>query len=121
MRAGRAMWRLGPLPAPADGPHQPIALGAVAAAAGLDPGQAAGIASYGAVAGPAGAAVRLLGLDPYLVQAMLAELAPDCDRTAEQATAYAQGPVDDLPAASAPLLDIGAETHASWEVRLFAS
>jgi urease accessory protein len=26
-----------------------------------------------------------------------------------------------LPAATAPLLDIGAEHHARWEVRLFAS
>ena len=29
--------------------------------------------------------------------------------------------VDELPAAGAPLLDIGAEHHATWEVRLFAS
>jgi urease accessory protein len=121
LRAGRAMWRLPALPALPDGPHQPIALGAVAAAAGLTPADAAGIACYGAVSGPAGAAVRLLGLDPYAVHAALAAMAAECDQTARLATTYAQGPVDDLPAASAPLLDIGAEVHASWEVRLFAS
>jgi urease accessory protein len=123
MRAGRAMWRLpvAPTGRGPDGPHQAVALGAVAAAAGLSPAQAAAIACYGAVSGPAGAAVRLLGLDPYQVHAILADLAAETDRTAGLAATYARSPVDDLPAASAPLLDIGAESHASWEVRLFAS
>jgi urease accessory protein len=35
--------------------------------------------------------------------------------------AAAAEPTDDLPAAGAPLLDITAEDHATWEVRLFAS
>jgi urease accessory protein len=118
LRAGRAMWGLSPVPA---APHQPVALGAVASAAGLIPADAAAVACYGAVSGPAGAAVRLLGLDPYGVHAVLAGMAAECDQTAGLATTYSQGPVDDLPAASAPLLDIGAEIHASWEVRLFAS
>ena len=121
LRAGRAMWRHVVAPAAPDGPHQPVALGAVASAAGLTPADAATVACHGAVSGPASAAVRLLGLDPYGVHAVLAGLAGEIDRTAELATTYAQGPVDDLPAASAPLLDIGAEVHASWEVRLFAS
>jgi urease accessory protein len=60
--------------------------------------------------------VRLLGLDPYATHALVARLAGDCDAVAERATT-----LDDLPACSAPLLDIGAEAHASWEVRLFAS
>jgi urease accessory protein len=117
-RAGRAMW---PLPAlPGDpGPHHPIALGAVAGAAGLDPRRAALVAAYGSVSGPAGAAVRLLGLDPYPVHALLARLADACEAVA--ATAASTLDVDDLPAASAPLLDIAAEHHATWEVRLFAS
>jgi urease accessory protein len=113
LRAGRAMWTVPPLPAD---PHHPIALGAVAAAAGLDPGEAALVAAYGSVTGPASAAVRLLALDPYAVQAVLARLARDCDDTAARAASARE-----LPAVSAPLLDIGAEEHASWEVRLFAS
>jgi urease accessory protein len=76
---------------------------------------------YASVTGPATAAVRLLGLDPYGVQGLLAGLAPDCDRTAALAAAFAACGVDELPAASAPLLDILAEAHATWEVRLFAS
>jgi urease accessory protein len=118
LRAGRAMW---PAPAVGRDPHHAVALGALAAAAGLTPEQAAVAAAHGAVAGPAGAAVRLLGLDPYAVHGLLATLAPECDRVAADAAARAGDPVDALPAAGAPLLDVGAEWHATWEVRLFAS
>ena len=102
-------------------PHHPVALGILAAAAGLGPAEAAVAAAHGTVTGPASAAVRLLGLDPYAVHALLAQLAGECDRIAADAAARADAPADDLPAAGAPLLDIGAELHATWEVRLFAS
>ena len=117
MRVGRAMWTVPDL----GEPHHCVALGVVAAAAGLDPIDAATVAAYGSVSGPASAAVRLLGLDPYPVQALLARLAPACDDVAARAAAYRDRRAADLPAASAPLLDIGAEDHATWEVRLFAS
>ncbi|HEY0534315.1 MAG TPA: urease accessory UreF family protein [Actinoplanes sp.] len=118
MRAARAMW---PVPDIGREPHHPVALGVVAEAAGLTPRDAATAAAYGSLTGPATAAVRLLGLDPYGTHALLAALAPDCDRIAGEAAAHAHDDVDDLPAASAPLLDLGAEHHATWEVRLFAS
>ena len=120
LRAGRAMW---PLPDAGLGrePHHPVALGVVAAAAGLTPRDAAVAAAYGSLTGPATAAVRLLGLDPYGVHALLATLAADSDEIADEAAARANDQVDDLPAASSPLLDLGAEHHATWEVRLFAS
>jgi urease accessory protein len=102
-------------------PHQPTALGVLARAAGLGPGEAAVAAAHGVVTGAASAAVRLLGLDPYAVHGLIARLAPDGDRIAAEAARRAGEPVDDLPAAGAPLLDIGAEHHATWEVRLFAS
>lgn len=122
LRAGRAMWPLPPVgPAMGRDPHHPVALGVLAGAAGLGPLEAAVAAAHGTVTGPASAAVRLLGLDPYAVHGLLAALAPACDRVAAQAAAQALDPVDDLPAAGAPLLDIGAELHANWEVRLFAS
>ena len=119
LRAGRAMWPLPPMIG--RDPHQPVALGILAAAAGLGPAEAAVAAAHGTVSGSASAAVRLLGLDPYAVHGLLARLAPEIDRIAAQAAARAGDPVDDLPAAGAPLLDIGAELHATWEVRLFAS
>lgn len=118
LRAGRAIWPIGPGPAQ---PHHPVALGMVAAAAGLGPLEAAVAAAYGTISGPASAAVRLLGLDPYAVHALLADLAGECDRLAAQAIEHVDDPVDVLPADSAPLLEIGAEIHASREVRLFAS
>ncbi len=115
-RAGLGRW-----PAIGREPHQPVALGVLAAVAGLGPDAAAVAAAHGTVSGAASAAVRLLGLDPFAVHGLLARLAPDIDRIAAQAAIQAGDPVDDLPAAGAPLLDVGAELHATWEVRLFAS
>jgi urease accessory protein len=112
------MW---PIPDIGREPHQPIALGTCAAAGGLGPREAAVAAAYGTLTGPATAGVRLLGLDPYGAHALLAGLADETDRVAGDAVTHARDPVDALPAASAPLLDIGAELHATWEVRLFAS
>uniref|UniRef100_UPI0026746821 urease accessory UreF family protein n=1 Tax=Streptomyces sp. TRM64462 TaxID=2741726 RepID=UPI0026746821 len=103
------------------GAHQPVVLGATARAAGLGPEDAAHCAAYETVSGPATAAVRLLSLDPFQATAVLARLAPDMDDVAARATAAAREGVDALPAASAPLLDITAEQHAAWPVRLFAS
>ncbi|MER5990350.1 urease accessory protein UreF [Streptomyces viridosporus] len=103
------------------GPHQPVALGAAARALGLGPRAAAAAALHDAATGPATAAVRLLGLDPFAVHAALARLTPHMDRLAARAAGSAQAPVDELPSYGAPLLDISAELHATWEVRLFAS
>lgn len=103
------------------GPHQPIALGAAARAFGLAPHQAASAALHEATSGPATAAVRLLGLDPFAVHAVLARLGPLLDELARECAGYASAPAAGLPAANAPVLDISAEHHASWEVRLFAS
>ncbi|MDJ0355232.1 urease accessory UreF family protein [Paenarthrobacter sp. PH39-S1] len=125
LRAGRCVW---PHPGldrmvslPGKGPHQPIAFGAVAAAAGQPPRHAALAAAHEAVAGPATAAIRLLGLDPFEVNAALARLAPAVADVAGQAAACAHAPPADLPANAGYLLDIFAELHATWEVRLFAS
>ncbi len=65
--------------------------------------------------------MRLLGLDPYLVQALLARLAGACAAVATTAVAAAGKSPAELPAHAAPLADISAELHATWEVRLFAS
>jgi urease accessory protein len=125
LRAGRATWPspvFDAVPAHPDGPHHPIALGVTAAAADLSAEEAARIAAYGVMTGPASAAVRLLGLDPYGVQAILARLAVRCDAVAQDASALAaKVPPAELPAYAAPLADISAEIHATWEVRLFAS
>lgn len=102
-------------------PHQPLVLGAGVALAGGDPGLAARAAALGACAGPASAAVRLLGLDPFAVQAMLARLAPEIDECAVTAARTADRPPALLAADGAPALDLLADYHLTAEVRLFAS
>lgn len=129
MRAARATWPSGELDVVArefpKGAHQPVVLGVVARAAGLGGGDAAYCAAYESVSGAASAAVRLLSLDPFDATAVLARLAPEMDRVADRAVEAGRrvvvGGVDELPAASGPLLEIGAEVHAGWAVRLFAS
>ncbi|MEU5422409.1 urease accessory UreF family protein, partial [Streptomyces sp. NPDC020667] len=103
------------------GAHQPIVLGLAARAAGLTPLDAAYAAVYESVSGPATAVVRLLSLDPFDATGVLARLAPELDLVAARAADAARGGVAALPACSAPLLDITAEVHAAWPVRLFAT
>jgi urease accessory protein len=55
-------------------PHHPVVLGAACAVSGLSSHAAAMAAVHDAVAGPATAAVRLLGLDPFATHAALARL-----------------------------------------------
>ncbi|MFD7388594.1 urease accessory protein UreF [Streptomyces sp. NPDC059852] len=129
LRAARATWPSPELDALAarfpKGAHQPVVLGAVARVAGLGALDAAHCAAYESVSGPATAVVRLLGLDPFGATAVLARLAPELDRVADRAVEAARhaarAGTEALPAASAPLLEISAEAHAGWPVRLFAS
>ncbi|WP_434739820.1 urease accessory protein UreF [Micromonospora sp. SH-82] len=124
LRAGRSIWPSAPwgdLPTAGGGPHQPLVWGLVGAAAGATRAQTASVVAYQTVTGAASAGVRLLGLDPYRVQVLLVDLAGACDATAAEATRAADDPPERLPAAAAPLTDIHAELHATWEVRLFAS
>ncbi|WP_427167825.1 urease accessory protein UreF [Streptomyces sp. C1-1] len=128
-RAARATWPSDELDSLAmrfpKGAHQPVVLGLVARAAGLEPVDAAHCAAYESVSGPASATVRLLSLDPFDATGVLARLAPEIDRVADRAVEAARRVLDEgvdaLPAGSAPLLEIGAEVHAAWAVRLFAS
>ena len=105
----------------APAPHHPLVLGAGIALAGGAPELAARAAALSACASPASAAVRLLGLDPFAVQAMLARLAPGIDDCARRAATYARQPPSSLPCDGAPALDLLADFHLTAEVRLFAS
>ena len=112
LRTVRAAWpESGFLHDLGQAPHHPVALGAAAAAAGCPPGQAARIAAYQSVSGPASAAVRLIGLDPIAVSAIVARIVPEIDAIAWEG----------LPFPSAPNLDLLAELHTTAEVRLFES
>ncbi|MFF5160377.1 urease accessory protein UreF [Streptomyces sp. NPDC000348] len=128
-RAGRAVWPSDELDALArrfpKGAHQPVVLGVVARAAGLGAVDAAYCAAYECVSGPASATVRLLALDPFDATRVTARLAPEVDEVVSRAVAAARKVVDEgadaLPAASAPLLEVFAQAHAGWAVRLFAT
>ena len=111
LRAACAVW-----PLPTGAAHHAVALGLVASAAGLAPEDAARLAAYGAVAGPASAALRLLGLDPIGVARLLVSLGPECDELAGRASRLGR-----LPALSAPIGDRLAEIHTERKARLFAS
>jgi urease accessory protein len=102
-----------------DVPNHALVLGAGVALAGGDPLLAARAAALTTVTVPASAGVRLLGLDPFATHAMSARLAPEIDRLA--ADHAVPGPARELPAHSAPALDLLADFHLTAEVRLFAS
>jgi urease accessory protein len=113
LRAARLAWpspALDALVAVHARPHHPLLVGAVIA----EPADAARCVAYLSVSGPASAAVRLLGLDPLAVNAVLVGL--PVDAVAERAR-------DGLPATGSPGLDLMAEAHVQERerVRLFVS
>jgi urease accessory protein len=103
------------------GAHQPVALGAAGLSAGLGPLDVARLAVHHAVTTPTQAAVRLLGLDPFAVAALVAGLAEDAEAVAELAAVMAAGPLRDLPAVTGAVVDIAACEHASRDAGMFAT
>ncbi|GAB3870195.1 urease accessory UreF family protein [Kibdelosporangium lantanae] len=126
-RAGRHAWPspvLDSLLAATPRPHHAVVLGVLTGIAGGSKRDAAVTAGYLSISGPASAAVRLLGLDPFAVNAVVTRLSADLDSVATQAVRAASSPVAELPAPGAPGLDLMAEAHVRHhkeEVRLFAS
>jgi urease accessory protein len=119
LRTARAVLGASGLP---DELHLPVAMGVVSrATSDVGPVDAARWAVYESISGAASAAVRLLGLDPFASWGVVAALLPDAEAIAVAVATTAARPLDELPCCSAPLLDIGAEVHATQEVRLFAS
>ena len=96
---------------------RPIALGVVAAAAGVSDEDIALLALYDDAATVASAALKLLPLDPAVTARWLAELAPQLALTA-RAVAADRGP---LPAPAAVALELSAPIHLEQRERLFAS
>jgi urease accessory protein len=110
-------WALVERPAP----HHPIVLGTAVAIGDGDATLAAHAAALATISGPASAAVRLLGLDPLAVHAMLARLAPLVADVGRACALSGHEAPSLLPSVSAPALDLLAEAHRTVEVRLFAS
>ncbi len=124
LRAAAAIW---PAPGPIDlpplphGPHLALAQGIAAARLGVPPFGAARLAAYTAISGPATAAVRLLGLDPFSVHGVVARVVATAEPMLQKAAEAASGPARNLPCGAAPLLETGAELHRVREIRMFAS
>ncbi|GAA3248791.1 urease accessory UreF family protein [Pseudonocardia petroleophila] len=127
LRAARLAWpsdALDALCAVDPRPHHALLVGAVVGAEGGTPADAAQCVGYLAVSGPASAAIRLLGLDPFAVNAVVTGLAGVLDGVVDSAVRSAAGPVAELPAPGAPVLDLMAQAHVTHhreQVRLFAS
>src|SRR5205085_543517 len=103
-------------------PHHAIVLGAAIGLGGGLPVDAALTAAYLSVSAPASAAVRLLGLDPLVVNGILLGLAAEIAAVAERAANVAELDPAELPAPAAPGLDLLAEAQKrkhEKEVRLF--
>jgi len=96
---------------------RPIALGVVAAAAGVSERDTALLALYDDAATVASAALKLLPLDPAQTARWLAELAPALAAGAARVTAD-RGP---LPSPAAVALELSAPIHLEQSERLFAS
>jgi urease accessory protein len=96
---------------------RPLALGIVAAVAGVSAEDAALLALYDDAATVASAALKLLPLDPAVTTGWLAELAPSM-ALAARAIAADRGP---LPAPAAVAIELSAAVHLEQTERLFAS
>ena len=104
------------------GAHVAIAFGATGFVAGLDEVEVAALSLHHAIATPTQAALRLLGLDPFAVAALAVDLAREAEAVAALATELGRTvPVDELPAASGPIVDLAACDHQRWDMRLFAT
>lgn len=120
VRTAERLWP-GRAPRLADGrpPLQPIAFGATAALAGCNPHEAALCTVHSSAAALANAALRLLGLDPFSVASVLADLRGTVTAAADSAMEVSKP--DELPHAATPLSEIDPELQLTIEPRLFGS
>ena len=120
VRTAERLWP-GRSPTLRDGrsPLQPVALGAVAALAGCDAHEAAVCTTHSGAAGLATAALRLLGMDPFSVAAVLAELRDTVTAVADSVLEVATP--DELPSTSTPFAELDPELQRTIEPRLFGS
>ncbi len=100
-------------------PLQPVALGAVATLSGCGPLEAALCTTHGSAASLSSAALRLLGLDPFAVAGVLADLRSPVAEVAESVQDI--GRPEDLPSCSTPLAELDPELQRTIEPRLFGS
>lgn len=101
--------------------HQAVAFGLVGVASAMSVEDVGHLVTHHAVTTPMQAGVRLLGLDPFAAAAATASLAEVAAAVVAEAATFATGPLEDLPARSATLVDLAAAGHAGADGRLFAT
>ncbi len=116
LRSAAAIWpQLEPRRTP-----RPVALGEVAAVAGLSDEDTALLSLYDDAATVTSAALKLLPLDPAVTTRWLAELTPAMTLAA-RAIAADHRPLAEQPAPAAVALELAAPIHQQRRERLFAS
>ena len=124
LRAATRIWTspgLEAVSATVGGPHQPIALGAVVAAAGGDAADAVALSCHHLTAAVTSAAVRLLGLDPIELAVVQARAGRECDAYRSHAARWASMAPAELPAWCGSLTEILGEHHGSLDARMFVA
>ena len=101
--------------------HQPVALGAVGAVAGITPVDVAALSLHHNVTTPLQAAIKLAGWDPFQIAAASVRFTQVVAECAQQAASYSGGPLSDLPADNAPLIEIAAVNHTTHQPGMFAT
>lgn len=123
-RAATRAWSsptLGMVAATLGGPHQPLALGAAAAAVGSSPDDAAVLTLHHLAGAVSSAAVRMLGLDPIEVAALQAAATASAADGLRLDLPWDVDDPADLPAASGSLTELLGEHHGSLDARLFVA
>jgi urease accessory protein len=123
LRSAEAVWPGDPIAwcrVPGRIVPRPVALGVVAAAAGLSDEDTARVALYDDAATVCSAALKLLPVDPAEAARWLVELAAPIAASASR-IAGDRSPPERLQPPAAPALDIAASIHTAREERLFAT
>lgn len=100
-------------------PYRPIALGALAAAAGLTALETALLVCHDDISAITSAALKLVPRDPLEASAWLLAAQPQMAAVARRAAEVTRP--EDMPALSAPLVERWIQAHATRERRLFSA
>ncbi|MEI7056587.1 urease accessory UreF family protein [Nocardioides sp. CCNWLW239] len=100
-------------------PCRPLVLAAAAATGGLAPASLARLVAYDDLQTVASAALKLLPLDPLDATTWVHDLLPEAERLATEVAPLTDP--DQIPAPSAPQLDLWALAHADTTRRLFSA
>jgi urease accessory protein len=120
MRTAARLWPDAPIPRVQGRPAmQPVVLGRVATLSRCAPGEAALCVTHGLAGSMATAALRLLGMDPFSVTAVLHALRDDVAASAASVEHLERS--SDLPEVSTPFAELDPELQHAQESRLFGS